>query len=358
MKILKFVVLLFSLVGILVFSSCDNGGNIAPPKLTGVIIVNEGNFGQGNGSISFYDEENMAITNNVVKGANNGQEIGSTIQSVTPYGAVGYVICNATDKIEFIDLEDYKYLTNPVTNISQPRFMIGYGDRGYITCWGPWGDNWDLPDSYVAVLDLVSNEIVDSIECGSGPEGIIGLSNKIYVANSYETTITVIDQFTSKTSTIQLDAAPKHFEFDANGQLWVTVTSSFGTYPPEFVGLQSIDPDNDTKGTFVQIPGLSDKGVMALSGDGQVIYLLTAQPWPGTKTEVWAFNTITKTLEAEALISGDNFYGLSVNPTTGKIYVADAAGFQGNGRIIVYDMEGNQLDEQIVGVGPNGFLFK
>ncbi len=356
MKILKFVVLFFSLVGLLVFSSCENGGNIAPPKLTGVVVVNEGNFGQANGSISFYDEEKMNVINNVVKTANSGQEIGATIQSVTAYGSIGYVICNATDKIEILNLEDFKYLANPVTSISQPRQMIGTLDRGYITCWGPWGDNWDLPDSYVAVMDLTTNTIIDSLDCGSGPEGIIAIGKKVYVANSYETTITVFDLSAGTSSTIDVGASPQQFELDGNGTLWVSLTSFYGTYPAELVGLQSINLDTDTKETFVQIRDVTGK--MALSGDAQVIFLLTAQPWPNTGTEVWAFNTNTNSLADRALISGDNFYALNVNPTTGKLYVADAAGFQGNGRIIVYDMQGNQLDEQIVGVGPNGFLFK
>ena len=357
MKTIKFSVLLFLLAGLLFISSCNDSNKPTPPKLTGVMVINEGNFGQGNGSISFYDEEQMTITNNVVKSANSGQEIGSTVQSVTPYGSIGYVVCNSTDKIEIINLENYKYLANPVTNINQPRYMIGSGERGYITCWGPWSANWTLDSSYVAVMDLVTNEIVDSLECGSGPEGIINIGNKIYVANSYETTISVIHLQSGQTSTIQLHAYPKHFEFDTNSTLWVSVTSGFDPdIPPEQVGLQSINIDTDALESFVQVKDLNGK--MALSGDGQVLYLLTAQPWPGTKTEIWTFNTIAKKLSEEPLITGDNFYGLGVNPTTGKIYVADAAAFAGNGRVLVYDQQGDLLDEQTTGVGPNGFLFK
>ena len=54
--------------GLLFFTSCDNGnGGEEIPKKTGVLIVNAGNFGSGNGTISFYDEELGTISNNVIK---------------------------------------------------------------------------------------------------------------------------------------------------------------------------------------------------------------------------------------------------------------------------------------------------
>ena len=61
----------FSLVitGLVSQSSCEDGGTVEDlPKKTGVLIVNEGNFGQGNGSVSFYDEEQyQEIRNQLVR---------------------------------------------------------------------------------------------------------------------------------------------------------------------------------------------------------------------------------------------------------------------------------------------------
>ncbi|MCK5368505.1 MAG: hypothetical protein KAQ62_08125, partial [Cyclobacteriaceae bacterium] len=323
-------------VGLLFFSSCDNGsGGEEIPKKTGVLIVNAGNFGQGNGSVSFYDEELETISNNVIKNANNGAEIGAGIESIYQHDGVGFLVCNATDKVEFFSVEDYKYLDNPTTNISQPRYMTVVGDKGYITCWGPWSANFTLEESYVAVMDLSTKNIVDSLECGYGPEGIIAVNNKLYIANSFESSVTVIDLADESVDEIDLDAAPQHFAMDGTGTLWVTVSSNFGVFPVDKVGLQSINTSTDSKGSFVQVPGLSDDGVLAADGAGEKIYIFTTQPWPATETEVFVFNSQTKFLDGDALISGENFNGIGFNPTTDKLYVADAAGFAGNGKIMV-----------------------
>ena len=51
--------------------------------------------------------------------------------------------------------------------------MSASGAKGYISCWGPWASDFTLPDSYVAVVDLNTKEVIDSLESGSGPEGIL-----------------------------------------------------------------------------------------------------------------------------------------------------------------------------------------
>ncbi|MCK5468104.1 MAG: hypothetical protein KAI99_06345, partial [Cyclobacteriaceae bacterium] len=271
---------------------------------------------------------------------------------------VGFLVCNATDKVEFFSVEDYKYLDNPTTNISQPRYMTVVGDKGYITCWGPWSANFTLEESYVAVMDLSTKKIVDSLECGSGPEGIMAFNNKLYIANSFETSVTVIDLDDDLISKIDLEAAPQHFAMDGSGTLWVTVSANFGVYPQDKVGFQSINTSSDSKNSFIKVPGLSDDGVMAIDRAGEKIYVFTTQPWPATETEVFVFDTKTETLAGDALISGENFNGIGFNPTTDKLYIADAAGFAGNGKIMVYDVDGLSLDNQVTSIGPFHFMFK
>ncbi len=332
--------------GLMFFSSCDDNGNEKPILITNILIVNEGNFGAGNGSISIYDEEKKTITNSIVENANPGSEIGSSVQSLFAHDDVGYIVCNSADKIEFISLDDYNYLANPLTNISQPRYMTVVGNQGYVTCWGPW-DNWLLPDSYVAVIDLATKAVIDSLECGSGPEGIIAVGNKLFIANSFESSVSVLNLNDNAHSKIELDGAPQHFALDASGTLWVSISS----------GLQPINPSTNAKGNAVAVADMGSK--ITIDGDGLKIYVLTAEPWNvGTGSEVIGFNTQTKQLDAQPLISGDSFYGIGFNTTSDKIYIADSKGFSGNGVITVYDTEGNHLDQQATGVGPNGFVFK
>jgi YVTN family beta-propeller protein len=215
-----------------------------------------------------------------------------------------------------------------------------------------------LPDSYVAVMNTATKTIIDSLDCGSGPEGIALFNNKIYVANSYETSVSVIDISSGNSSKIQLEAAPQHFALDQNLQLWVTVTSYYGTYPAEKVGLQAINTATSTKGDFIQVPGLSDDGLIASNGTGDKFYLLTAEPYPGTETNVLEFDATSKSLATDPLLLGENFYGIGYNSSTDKLYVSDAAGFAGNGKILVYEADGTLVDQQVASVGPFQFMFK
>ncbi len=357
-KFRNFMPVAIVIAGALFFASCDENNDIEnPPESNGVIVVNEGNFDVGNGSLSYYDEDSSRIINNIVKTANDGSEIGANIQSVFAHDGVGYIVCNAHDKIEFIGMEDNTFLANPETDISAPRYMTVVGDKGYISCWGPWGNNYDLPDSYIAVLDLSTRKVVDSLDCGSGPEGIMAIGDNLYVANSYDTTVTIIDLNDKSSSLLKFRAAPLHFANDGSGSLWVTLGSAYGKHTAEYVGLQEINVSDNSIGDFVQVPGLAESGKMAVDGNGNNIYVLTAEPYPSSINYVFKFDTNTKTLSSTASISGENFYGLGVNPDTNMIYVGDSQGFAGSGKIYVYDETGIMVDEQTSSIGPNGFLF-
>jgi DNA-binding beta-propeller fold protein YncE len=195
-------------------------------------------------------------------------------------------------------------------------------------------------------MDLNTKSIVDTLECGSGPEGIIGVGEKVYVANSFEMSVSVFNVSNNSSSKINLSALPKLFALDASGNLWVSTSS----------GLYSINTKSDQKVDSLLVTNVDGK--MAIDGNGEKIYLLTAQPWPATTTEVFVFDVKTKTVGESALISGENFYGIGYNSSSDKIYLGDSKAFAGPGAIYVYDDAGTRLDEQITSVGPNGFTFK
>lgn len=346
MKQIKQLNLAFLLATIVFFYSCDNSDNPTPESvMKGTLIVNEGNFGAGNGSISLYDEANKSIDNNILKIANNGAEIDAVVQSVFIHENTGYVVCNSPDKIEIFSTVDGKFLTNPLTDISQPRYMTVVGDKGYITCWGPWGEGYTLPDSYVAVLEINTRTIIDTLECGSGPEGILAIDNKLFIANSFETSITVIEITSGSSQEIGVNASPSQFVYDGGSTVWISMST----------GLQSLHVS--TLALSELFPATNVSGKMAANQNASTIYLLTAQPWPGTDSEVLAFNTESKKYAATAFITGENFYGIGYNIASNSLYVSDSKGFSGNGVMYVYDSNGDLKDEQVVGIGPNGFAF-
>jgi hypothetical protein len=55
---------------------------------------------------------------------------------------------------------------------------------------------------------------------------------------------------------------------------------------------------------------------------------------------------------------GTIYYGLSIEPTTGEIYVADAVDYMQRGKIYRYSAAGELLDEFYVGVTPGSFAWR
>ena len=55
-----------------------------------VLIINEGNFGWGNGSLSLYKPSLKAVTNQIYRSANSNTPLGDVVQSAYQYNSKIY----------------------------------------------------------------------------------------------------------------------------------------------------------------------------------------------------------------------------------------------------------------------------
>lgn len=351
---------LFALLGCTLFVSCDRYDNCCvPPPATSspaLFIVNAGNFGQANGELSAYDESSGALLNGVVKTANSGSEIGAGIESFYIHEKRGYIICNAPDKIEVLD-STLRFAANPITGLITPRYMAATGNTAYVSCWGPYGPNFDLPDSYVAVIDLNTLQVIDTVQCGQGPEGLHISGDNLYIANSFENSITVYNAGNRTYKSIMTEAAPQYFEKDGQGKIWASITGLYGAFPSEKTGFAVIDPITQTVEASISAPGISEDGQMTTNASLSMILFLKAEPWPGTGTSVYQVNTVSRQVMPEALIRGENFYGIGLSKATGWLYITDTKGFMGNGELLVYSPSLALIDSKITGIGPWNIVF-
>ena len=53
--------------------------------------------------------------------------------------------------------------------------------------------------------------------------------------------------------------------------------------------------------------------------------------------------------------SGTIYYGLTVNPVNGEVYIADAIDYQQQGIIYRYSPNGKLIDENYIGIIPDAF---
>ncbi len=341
-------------MAITVMSSCkkdqviDDGGVVVPGEYeNGYFITNEGNFGTGNGSISFVTDEGT-VENNVFESVNSFA-LGDVVQSMNIIGANAYVLVNGSAKIEVATIADMKSVAT--IDAVSPRYIAKVSDaKAYVTDWGING---------VQVIDLATNTVSTTIACGTGPEGIAVSNGFAYVCNvggfGLDSTVSIIDIETDMVvSTLTVGDKPNSAVVDANGAVWV-LTGGYTEYDANW------NIVSETAGNLVKIVGNTVEATYAfavgnhpedlvINSAGTTMYYSDGN-W---SKAVYAFDISATQLPTATLIN-KSFYGLGC--ANGYIYGTDAVDFSQAGWSFKYTTEGAIVDSVQVGVIPGGYCF-
>ena len=119
----------------LLFISCsDNDPKKPSGKFSGgVFVVNEGSFGNANGSISFIDNEGNVI-NNIFSESNDGRLLGDVVQSMHVTNDKAFIVVNNSNKVEVVDVNSFESLYT-IEDIILPRYLVSQGNIGYLSRW-------------------------------------------------------------------------------------------------------------------------------------------------------------------------------------------------------------------------------
>ncbi|MEK6480048.1 DUF5074 domain-containing protein [Catalinimonas sp. 4WD22] len=332
--------------------ACEDDAPEGPALGDNIIIINEGNFGQGNGSITLLDRDMDTVSNNAFASANAARNLEASVQSVTVEGNEAFIICNTADKIEIVDAATFEAIEAPIEadSLISPRYMDVVGDKAYVSVWGSFDENYMLPESKVAVIDLNDYSIIKYIATEDGAEDVQAVGDKIFVANSYTNMLTVINTDTDEIEeVITLDGSPQWLETYEN-DLWVSVTGAAS----QFV---RINPDDNSIEASVSVAGSNSNGKFTINEELDMIYFIGAEPWPATATAIYSLAIDGASASPEEVVSGEYFYAIGSDPVTNNIFIGNSNSFQGEGTVLEYDSEGELLETYSVGVGPNSFVF-
>jgi hypothetical protein len=322
----------------------------------GVVVINEGGFQTGTGTLSFIGENDTDVTNFIYQNANCDDILGNIVQSVSKIDNQYFIVANNANKIVVTD--DKMDKIAQIDELRFPRYILKTDDNtAYITEWT------DEVKGRVAVLNLDNFEIEQTIPVGGGPENLIAYQGKIYVANGGgldeefgDSTVSIINPLTHEVEkTLQVGNNPKSFQIDNNGDLWVGCFGFQNSFIPN-------DPLNKN-GSLVRINAEMVQEVVELDEIGvqhlqinptqDKLYLLYGgNPY----APVYTFDINTTTLSDTPIVE-TLAYGLGIHPVSGHIFVADAKGFAETGEVSEYDENGNFLQAFSTSIGPNGFLF-
>lgn len=324
-----------------------------------MIIVNEGNFTKIDGSFSLYFESKDSVANDVFKKV-NGRELGDVVQSLKMVDSLGYFVSNNTGVIEVVSLKTFKSKAT-ISNLGNPRYMEAYNGKGYVSEW---------KSDAIVVIDLASNKVIKSIKVGIDPEGLFISGDKLFVANSShgnytngykgkDNTISVIDLKTDNVvKTITVGDKPFKFTQDINGNIWV-ICSGYSEYNNDAANtnaaLCKIDPKTYSV-TKLDLGTFRATSIATNPAKNKIYYGI------GYPSKGICQIDINATEASKTPFIKDEFYGFSVNPTTGVIYAFTTAyDAVSPNKLFKYDATGTLINSSSknrnTGIYPNGGYF-
>lgn len=353
----KHIISLSMLAVAFTFTSCEKDDpelpvtTLIPTSYTnGIFITNEGTYGAGSGTISFYSRSNGSVSNNIFD-AVNLYPVGNVVQSMEIFNGKGYIVVNNAGKVEVVDATSFTS-NGVITGLTNPRYFLGIDNsKGYVSEWGAGG-----VAGAIKVVDLNTKTVTSTIATGKGAEGMVKVGNTVYVAcgGGYDndSVVAVINASTNAVvKSINVGANPSNLKVDANGDIWVLCSGKSDlsyNYIANTGKLVRIDASADT--VNLSLPFVLKPSNMAINGAKNILYYATGG-------KVYAHSNTASVLSSTAVINR-SFYSLGIDPTNDYFYGSDAGNFTSNGKVLRYNASGVVVDSFTVGVIPGNFCFQ
>lgn len=344
------------------FAACSSDDGIKfTPGQDGFFIVNEGGFGNGNASLSFYDKTSASVTNNLFE-STTGKPLGDQAQSMTVYNDFGYIVVQNSAKIEVISTDDYALVATISEGLPSPRYFLGINaSKGYVSDWGADGST-----GTIKVIDLTTNTVTKTISTGSGTNQLVLVGNHVFAANSggwsNDNSVVVIDADTDEIiETITVGDNPSTLVVDEDNDVWTTGAGqtvyntdwSVNTEESTPAFLAKIDHEDFEVALKIDAPsiGMGPAGLKVDSNGSTLVFKYDGAIF-STDTE-----TVSSTDDFTKIIETDFIYGLSIDASENHIILGIAPDYTNPGSIKRYDITGSFIDEHTVGIGPNGIAY-
>jgi YVTN family beta-propeller protein len=325
--------------------SSDPDTNVADAEAV-VLVANQGNFADGNGSITQYDPATGEVVTLL-------SEPNSIIQSMDVDGGLLYITMNTGDRVDVIDVE--RGLVGQVVDVPSPRYMA-WADAARLLV-------SNLYDNAVSILDVPSSMVVSRVDVGPNPEGIAVYAGMAYVANhgfGAGKTVTVIDTATGEVArTLHVDCdGPRFVHFDHEGDMWTSCTGQT-LYDQDFnvTGTTNgavliVDPNSGATRSRFDLQGMA-----VTAGPGQDTYLSREADALFVVVggdRIVRFDTARNELVSEiGPLSGALIGAIAFDAAAQRIYVGRVPGFAQAGEVTIMETDGAVVGQFKAGVAPS-----
>ena len=315
----------------------------------GVFVVNEGNYGQGNGSISFFRFDSAKIENDIFYQANN-RPLGDVPVSMEIIGENAWVVVNNSAKIEVVSLKDFSSVAT-IQGFVSPRFILQVSEnKAYIS---------DLYGDEISVLDTRTYLIEGKINLGRSTEQMVIANGLVFVAfwSNYafpgfeNNKIFVINPATDQiVDSVVVGKEPNSLVVDKNGNIWVLCSG--GYLNEEIPTLNQINPESLGVSKTLYFSDIqSSPTALCTNRTSDTLYFIN--------NGIFKMAIFENSIPSQPLIANSDylFYGLAVNPENSEIYTSDAIDYQQNGLVLRYKPDGTFISSCRAGIIPGRFVF-
>ncbi|MBR2436835.1 MAG: YncE family protein [Alistipes sp.] len=318
----------------------------------GLFICNEGNFQYGNATLSYYDPQTKSVENEVFYRA-NAMKLGDVAQSMIIHNGIGWVVVNNSHVVFAIDPTTFKEVGR-ITGLTSPRYIHFVSDnKAYIT---------QIWDNRIFIINPKRYEVTGYIEVPDmtseqgSTEQMVQLGKYLYVnCWSYQNRLLKIDTDTDTiVSELEVGIQPTSLALDCNGKLWTVTDGGYegSPYGYEAPALYRIDPESFTIEKQFSFRKGDAPSEVQINGRGDTLYWIN--------DDIWSMSVDADRVPVRPFLDsrGTIYYGLTVDPKSDEVYIADAVDYTQQGKIYRYSARGELLDEFYVGIIPGAFCWK
>jgi hypothetical protein len=329
-----------------------------------VYVLSEGLQGYDNSEITLVKTRTNEIRKDIFRNSNNGEFLGDTANDLVLKSDTAFIALSTSSIIRAVNVRDGKKIRDLIlpTNCT-PRHLVLIDDTTLcVTC---------LMRSSVVFVNSNTGDLISEIATGPQPEGIARYKDRIFVANSAYGDFNYMHPDAETISVISISGKKEITKiFSGPNSTELLVNPFTGRLYSAFYNLPSLE---DSTGGVVEYDIETQHELrrwnvrarsMSLSISSDTLFFISQQPKGSSMSEGSGLTAIDlKTGLLSNLVKNPNkfeiWYGLSVSPFDGSLWVCNAKNHINSGEVLVYNS--NNYNAPIhkfeVMLNPNKVIF-
>jgi|YNPMSStandDraft_1061717.scaffolds.fasta_scaffold00167_18 hypothetical protein len=342
----KNIILLITFI-VCISCSKESQKNELSNNKKGFFIVNEGNFTWGNSSLSFYDEINSTIDNDIFFKANQ-VPLGDVAFDMKIINNKGFISINNSGIIYVINPENSKHIKT-ISGFISPRYILPINDSiAYVS---------DLYSPYITIIHTEKLQKHGTIFIGSSTESMVKVNNKVFVTSwSFKQKVYVINTITHNTiDSIIVGKQPQSIVVDKNDKIWILCDGGYQGNPigHEAPSLWKINTLSHQVENVIIFPSLNymarslsiNQNKDSLTFIYHHIYRISVNDTIFPNNYWLASNN-------------KNYYTVWHHPKKPWLIISDAKNYVSRGSVLIYSTSKQLLNEIETGIIPSAFCYK